>query len=159
MLRTVFCIVLFLSLVSCASNPSSFVPPSDYSIHPDILHDPRHRQLTPRVLLNHQAGFLKWPHVYEDGKLAFIDEPGNGNYNYAGIGFRIFAQFLEAKLEKPFPQIVREHVFDPIGMTWTTNSHDEASTMQHVVLPVDEQFQNVFHDVIAKFFPELEEHE
>lgn len=116
---------------------------STYYIHPDLKDDPRHKLLTPRILLTHQAGFLNWPYLYEDEKLAFIDEPGNGNYNYAGIGFRIFGKFLEAKLDKPFPQIVREEIFDPLNMQNATNSHDAAKDMASVVLPVDEtgQFQ------------------
>ncbi|MEL7313245.1 MAG: serine hydrolase domain-containing protein [Pseudomonadota bacterium] len=112
-------------------------PISEHYIHPDIAGDPRHEKLTPRILLTHQAGFLNWPFLYEDGKLAFIDEPANGNYHYAGIGFRIFARFLEEKLGQPFPDIVRAHVFDPVGMANTTNSHDIAKTLEHVVRPVD----------------------
>ena len=119
-------------------------PISAFYIHPDIASDPRHALLTPRILLTHQAGFMNWPYLYEDQKLAFIDDPGNGAYNYAGIGFRIFAKFLEAKLEKPFPQIVSEEIFDPVGMTHATNSHDEAKEMNSIVMPVDEngRFQN-----------------
>ena len=113
-------------------------PISAYYIHPDLKDDPRHTLLTPRILLTHQAGFLNWPYLYEDEKLAFIDEPGNGEYNYAGIGFRIFGKFLEAKLDKPFPQIVREEIFDPLNMRNATNSHDVAKKMTSVVLPVDE---------------------
>ncbi|MEM0985517.1 MAG: serine hydrolase domain-containing protein [Pseudomonadota bacterium] len=112
-------------------------PISAHYIHPDIAADPRHEKLTPRILLTHQAGFRNWPFEYEDGKLAFIDEPGNGAYNYSGIGFRIFAHFLEAKLGQPFPDIVRETVFDPIGMDTATNSHDVAKTSANIVTPVD----------------------
>jgi len=111
---------------------------SAFYVHPDIKDDPRHRLLTPRILLTHQAGFLNWPYEYEDGQLAFIAEPGNGDYHYAGIGFRIFAKFLEAKLDKPFPDIVREEVLEPIGMQHTTNSHDEARKFSYIVMPVDE---------------------
>jgi len=113
-------------------------PISTYYVHPDLKDDPRHELLTPRILLTHQAGFKNWPYLYEDEKLAFIDHPGTGNYNYAGIGFRIFAKFLEAKLGKPFPKIVREEIFAPIGMTHSTNSHDEASQLDSIVMPVDE---------------------
>ncbi|MEE9328794.1 MAG: serine hydrolase domain-containing protein [Parvularculaceae bacterium] len=113
-------------------------PIADYFVHPDLADDSRHKLLTPRILLTHQAGFLNWPYAYENGKLAFIDEPGNGSYNYAGIGFRIFAKFLEKKLEKPFPDIVREEIFEPIGMTNSTNSHDIAKTFPNIVTPVTE---------------------
>lgn len=113
-------------------------PVSAYYVHPDIADDPRHELLTPRILLTHQAGFLNWPFLYDDGKLAFIDEPGNGAYNYSGVGIRIFAKFLEAKLGSSFPEIVKEEVFEPLGMTNATISHDTASTNANIVAPVDE---------------------
>ncbi|MEM1262471.1 MAG: serine hydrolase domain-containing protein [Pseudomonadota bacterium] len=112
-------------------------PVAPYYEHPDVKDDPRYAKLTPRLLLSHQAGFLNWAHVYDDGKLAFIDEPGNGNYNYAGIGVRIFARFVEAKLGKPFPQLVKEYVFDPIGMTRATNAHNVVDRLDNVVMPVN----------------------
>ncbi len=121
-------------------------PISEYFVHPDLIFDPRHRLLTPRVLLTHQAGFLNWPWLYDDEKLAFVDDPGNGSYHYAGIGVRIFAKFLEAKLEKPFPVIVREEVFNPIGMSRATNSHDEAKTLASVVVPADQNGDFVTDD-------------
>jgi len=113
-------------------------PISKYYIHPDIKDDLRHEDLTPRILLSHQAGFKNWPYLYDDEKLAFIADPGDGTYNYSGAGFRILAKFLEAKLEIPFPQIVREEVFDPIGMEHATNSHDEAKQRNTLIQPVDE---------------------
>lgn len=111
---------------------------SKYYIHPDIKDDPRHEDLTPRILLSHQAGFKNWPYLYDDEKLAFISNPGDGAYNYSGMGFRILAMYLESKLEKPFPQIVREEIFDPIGMEHATNSHDEARERSNVITPLDE---------------------
>ena len=111
-------------------------PIAPYYVHPDLIDDPRYAELTPRLLLTHQAGFLNWPFLYDDGKLAFIDEPGNGKYHYAGIGFRIFALFLEQKLGEPFPDIVRKTVFLPNGMERATNSHDVAAEMSDVVTPV-----------------------
>lgn len=113
-------------------------PIAPYYVHPDVQDDPRYEQLTPRMLLTHQAGFLNWPSEYADGKLAFIDDPGNGAYNYAGIGFRIFARFLEAKLGRPFPEIVQAEIFEPLGMKNSTNSHDIAKILPNVVTPVDE---------------------
>ena len=113
-------------------------PISEFYIHPDLSGDDRHKQLTPRILLSHQAGFLNWPFEYEDGKLAFIDDPASGSYHYSGIGFRIFAKFLEAKLGKPFPQIVEEEIFRPLDMQNATNSHDKASKLENVVIPVDD---------------------
>jgi len=97
-------------------------PISEHYIHPDIADDLRHLELTPRIILTHTTGFLNWPHNYEDGRLAFVQDPGT-QYGYSGVGFMILGRFLENKLKTPYPQIVRETIYDPIGM-------DGASSVQ-----------------------------
>ncbi|MEM8484375.1 MAG: serine hydrolase domain-containing protein [Bacteroidota bacterium] len=112
-------------------------PLSPHYVHPDIAADPRHEKLTPRIVLTHKTGFRNWPYEYDDGKLAFDNDPGEA-YGYSGIGFMILARAIEAKLEKPWPQIVREEIYNPLGMV-------EATTIQepwmagNYVIPVDEK--------------------
>ena len=89
---------------------------SDYYVYADIVDDPRHRLLTPRIILSHRTGFKNWPYEYEDGKLAFEDTPGN-SFGYSGIGFYILAKFLEEKLSTTFPHLVEETIFKPLNMT------------------------------------------
>ncbi|MEM1116349.1 MAG: serine hydrolase domain-containing protein [Bacteroidota bacterium] len=110
-------------------------PISAHYVHPDIADDPRHEALTPRLLLTHQTGFLNWPHSYEDGRLAFTQDPGTG-YTYSGIGFMIFGRFLEQKLGTPFPDLVRTYVYDPIGMDGAS-SVQEAWMADRVAQPTD----------------------
>lgn len=111
-------------------------PISEFYVHPDLIDDPRHNQLTPRILLSHTTGFLNWPHHYEDGKLSFTRDPGTA-YGYSGVGFDIFAKFLENKLGMTFPELVSEYVFDPIGME--NASQVQADWMRPFqVLPVDQ---------------------
>ena len=83
--------------------------------HPDLADDPRYRELTPRIILTHRTGLLNWPHSYDDNRLAFTKDPGEA-FGYSGAGFMILANFLEQKLDRPYPQIVREQVFEPVGM-------------------------------------------
>ncbi|MEM1036718.1 MAG: serine hydrolase domain-containing protein [Pseudomonadota bacterium] len=118
---------------------------SGYYVHPDIKDDPRHTQLTPRILLTHKTGFLNWPHSYEDGKLAFIRDPGEA-YGYSGVGFDIFAYFLEQKLGKPFPQIVKDELYTPLNMT-KASQHQEEWMHPFMVRPLDETGQ--FRDDIG----------
>ncbi|MEM1268556.1 MAG: serine hydrolase domain-containing protein [Bacteroidota bacterium] len=94
-------------------------PISAHYVHPDIAADSRHEYLTPRIILTHTTGFLNWPHNYEDGKLAFLRDPGEA-YGYSGIGFMILGRFLEHKLGTTFPELVRQHVFEPAGMTYAS---------------------------------------
>ncbi len=90
-------------------------PLSAYYVHPDIADDPRHELLTPRIVLTHKTGLLNWPYEYEDGKLSFVNDPGTV-YGYSGMGFMILARALENKLATPWPTIVRDEIFDPLGM-------------------------------------------
>ena len=90
-------------------------PIAPHYIHPDLADDPRYAKLTPRIILIHKTGLLNWAYEYDDDKLAFRHDPG-AKYGYSGAGFMILANFLENKIGKPFPQIVREEVFDPLAM-------------------------------------------
>lgn len=51
-------------------------PISGYYVYADIADDPRHKLLTPRIILTHRTGFRNWPYMYDDEKLAFDNDPG-----------------------------------------------------------------------------------
>lgn len=91
-------------------------PISEYYRHPDLAGDPRYAKLTPRLILSHQAALKNWPYLYEDGKLAFIGEPGSGMINYSGAAIMMLAHYLEERLGKPYPQIVDEVLLSPLGI-------------------------------------------
>lgn len=115
-----------------------------YYVHPDLEEDPRHRQLTPRILLTHTSGFLNWPSDYDNGKLAFTRDPGVA-YGYSGVGFDIFAMFLEAKLGKSFPELVTENIFEPFAMQRATQLQAQWMHQYRVQpLTADGQFAAVF---------------
>ena len=109
---------------------------SAHYVHPDLVDDARHHQLTPRIVLTHKTGFKNWPYEYEDGKLAFQHEPGQV-YGYSGIGFMILARAVEAKLKKPWPQIVAEEVFHPLDMN-NSSSIQEKWMNKKCVIPANQ---------------------
>lgn len=88
---------------------------SAYYVYADLASDPRHKLLTPRIILTHRTGFKNWPYEYEDGLLAFENDPGN-TFGYSGIGFYILAKFMEEKMSATFPHLVEEHIFIPLEM-------------------------------------------
>jgi CubicO group peptidase (beta-lactamase class C family) len=96
-------------------------------IDPDIANDPRHKKLTPRLLLSHQTGFPNWRFQNKDKKLAFVSEPATG-FTYSGEGYEYLRRFMEKKTGKNFEALVAENVFAPIGMT--SASFSERSWMQ-----------------------------
>ncbi|MEO1219801.1 MAG: serine hydrolase domain-containing protein [Pseudomonadota bacterium] len=90
-------------------------PIAEYYTHPDLGEDPRYALLTPRILLSHQAALKNWPWLYEDGQLAFTDDPGQGEFSYSGAGIEIVMRYLEARFESSYPQIANDVVLEPLG--------------------------------------------
>lgn len=84
-------------------------------VDPDVEGDPRHRLLTPRLVLTHRTGFPNWRYQASDGRLAFEADPGAA-FGYSGEGFQYLKRFVEAKLGRPFEDLVQERVFDVHGM-------------------------------------------
>lgn len=90
-------------------------PIHPYVDHPGLGSDPRFRRLTPRLLMSHRSGLLNWSHEYEDGKLAFVHDPG-ATFSYSGAGVRLAARYAEAKLGRDFEDLAFEHVLTPLGI-------------------------------------------
>ncbi|WP_404402903.1 serine hydrolase domain-containing protein [Pelagibacterium halotolerans] len=87
---------------------------SEY-VHPDLADDPRYELLTPAILLSHQAGLKNWPYNYEDGRLAFIQDPGTG-FTYSGAGYEILAEFAARRMNADFAELVEDWVLRPAGV-------------------------------------------
>jgi CubicO group peptidase (beta-lactamase class C family) len=115
-------------------------PMAPYWVDPDVAGDPRHLNLTPRMVLNHTTGFPNWRFFRRGGKLAFERTPGE-SYGYSGEGFDYVARYAERKLELPFPRLVAETVLAPVGMTNTAVEVHRKD--DRIARPVDEQ--GVFH--------------
>ena len=111
-------------------------PMAPYWVDPDIVADPRHLRLTPRMALNHTTGFPNWRFFLPGGKLAFQRPPGE-SFGYSGEGIEYVARFAERKLGKPFPDLVAEQVFRPVGMTDSSIVVRRAETAA-IARPVDE---------------------
>ncbi len=93
-------------------------PISAYWIDPDIINDPRHERLTPRITLNHRTGFPNWRYQTDD-VLSFTDDP-NTKTGYSGEGYNYLARFLEKKMQTPFDVLAENLVFIPVHMNNTS---------------------------------------
>jgi len=116
-------------------------PMSAYWVDPDLTEDSRHRQLTPRMALNHTTGFANWRFFSPDNKLKLQNNPGLV-YGYSGEGFEYLARFASNKLKQDFEKLVKTYVFDPIRVTGVSLSRREAN-FENIVRAVDENGQ--FH--------------
>lgn len=89
---------------------------------------PYERDFTWSELLSHTAGY---PTYFESGNLdlesryeqngsAKLWSPPGAVFNYSNEGFALAGLAMQRKAQKPFAALVKEHVFDPAGMTGAT---------------------------------------
>ncbi|OWQ87010.1 serine hydrolase [Roseateles aquatilis] len=86
----------------------------------DLRDDPRWRDITPRMLLSHRAGFANFAFLEPDGKLRLHFDPGS-RYAYSGEGMILLQLVLEQG--RPGLDLGREmqrRVFDRFGMATTS---------------------------------------
>ena len=110
-------------------------PLSNYWIDPDLVDDPRHQQLTTRIVLSHQTGFPNWRRNNPDKKLAFEFDPGT-KYQYSGEGFEYLKAALEHHFEKSLDQMGQSVLLTPLGMWdtrffWDATLHDALFATPH----------------------------
>lgn len=65
--------------------------PDKYGPYKDLADDPRWKQITPRMCLNHTAGFSNFWFIEPDSRLHIHSDPGT-HFSYSGEGF-ILLQF------------------------------------------------------------------
>lgn len=90
-------------------------PLHPYWVDPDLKDDPRHKLLTPRILLSHQSGFLNWRWHHDDRKLAFTFDPGT-QYSYSGEGMEYLKNAIQNKTGLNLKALADSLVFGPLGM-------------------------------------------
>lgn len=112
-------------------------PLGAYWVDPDIAGDPRLQSLTARTVLTHTTGFPNWRFFRSDGKLAFARAPGEA-YGYSGEGFEYLARAISNKLQRPFPQVVQERVFEPAGMRHAV-MEIRRDGLRDVAIPIDDE--------------------
>ena len=81
--------------------------------------DPRHVKITPRMLLSHTSGFSNFRFLNPGEKLLINFEPG-ARYAYSGEGLNLLQYVIEQITQTSFTILMRERVFQPLGMTRTS---------------------------------------
>lgn len=93
-------------------------PLPSYPNYADLAHDPRWRQLTFRILLDHSTGFANFRWIEPDSKLQFHSDPGSV-YGYSGEGLQLAQFVLEKGLGLNVADEMQRRVFDRFGMAHT----------------------------------------
>jgi len=107
-------------------------PISKYFIDKDIKHSKYLNKLTTRHILSHQSGFPNWRYLTDDKKLSFQFEPGT-NWQYSGEGFEYLRKAIE---KRPFEDIAKEKLFNPLGMNntyyyWSDKVNEKQYAFEH----------------------------
>ena len=94
-------------------------PLPEYPAYEDLAGDPRYRQLTLRMLLDHTSGFPNWRRFTEDKKLSINFPPGS-RFAYSGEGIDLAQMVVETVMKKSVNDLMAERICRPLGMTRTS---------------------------------------
>jgi CubicO group peptidase (beta-lactamase class C family) len=94
-------------------------PLTEYAAYKDLADDPRYKQITMRMLLDHTSGFPNWRRFTDDKKLRLYFPPGS-RFAYSGEGIALAQMVVETVTKKSVTALMKEHVFQPLGMTRTS---------------------------------------
>ncbi|MFL5811378.1 MAG: serine hydrolase domain-containing protein [Flavisolibacter sp.] len=81
----------------------------------DLRNDTLYKKITARMCLDHTTGFANWRWYEPDQKLRVNFMPGS-KYSYSGEGMVYLQVVLEYMLGKPLEQLMKEKIFQPLGM-------------------------------------------
>jgi len=84
----------------------------------------RYEPITIHHLLNHTAGISSGseamldarPEVFALRETETAFPPGQ-HYQYSDLGYKALGLVLESVLQKPYPEIIQENIFEPLGMS------------------------------------------
>ena len=105
-------------------------PLPEYDDYRDLAHEPRWKNLTLRILLNHTTGFAnfrvfdQYGDYSKDGKLGIYFDPGS-RYAYSGEGYQLAQFVLEEGLGLDVAKEMQTRIFDRFGMTNTSMTWQE----------------------------------
>ena len=94
-------------------------PLPEYGRYSDLAGDERYKRITTRMLLDHTSGFPNWRRFNDDKKLHIHFEPGS-RFAYSGEGIALLQLIVETVTKRPLADLMRERVFQPLGMTRTS---------------------------------------
>ena len=136
-------------------------PLPDYPFYRDLANDPRYKQITLRMLLDHTSGFPNWRAFNDDHKLNINFTPGS-RFAYSGEGILLAQLVVETVTKKPINDVMRQHLFGPDDMTRTSmvwesrfesdyaNGYDEYGRSLGPERPHDRRCRRLHADHLAR---------
>lgn len=91
----------------------------EYENYADLKNEPRYKQITARMLLDHTSGFPNWRWFEDDHKLHIHFGPGS-RFAYSGEGMDLLQRVVETITKENLQSLMKERVFGPLRMTRTS---------------------------------------
>ncbi|HTU33338.1 MAG TPA: serine hydrolase domain-containing protein [Candidatus Acidoferrum sp.] len=91
----------------------------EYRRYHDLAGDPRYKQITMRMLLDHTSGFPNWRWAMPDKKLGIYFQPGT-RFGYSGEGIDLAQLTVEIVTNRSITELMDERLFRRLGMTRTS---------------------------------------
>jgi CubicO group peptidase (beta-lactamase class C family) len=99
-------------------------PLPEYPNYKDIAGDPRYKQITMRMLLDHTSGFPNWRRFTDNKKLRIYFTPGS-RFAYSGEGIALAQMIVETVTKKSINELMNDRIFRPLGMNRTSMVWEE----------------------------------
>ena len=111
-----------------------------------------HRGPTIRRMLSHLSGLQREPVgdvwvtmvmpsmadvVASLGDAELVLKPGE-EWHYSNLAFALLGEIVQRLRGTPYPEVIREHVFEPLGMTRTTWTPQAPQAVGYMVAPYDD---------------------
>jgi CubicO group peptidase (beta-lactamase class C family) len=94
-------------------------PLPEYPAYKDLADDPRYKQITMRMLLDHTSGFPNWRRFTDDKKLRIYFPPGS-KFAYSGEGIALAQMVVETVTKKTVTELMKERIFQPLSLNHTS---------------------------------------
>jgi CubicO group peptidase (beta-lactamase class C family) len=107
-------------------------PLPEYDAYKDLADDPRYKQITMRMLLDHTCGFPNWRRFTDDKRLRIYFSPGS-RFAYSGEGIDLAQFVVETITKESINELMKEHIFLPLGMTHTSMVSEKQFEDDHAV--------------------------
>lgn len=134
-------------------------PLVEYLPHTSKFTDERIGRITARMVLSHQTGLPNWRGA---DTLRTYFEPGE-RFSYSGEGVNLLQQAVEAILDSPLDQVMKELVFEPLQMesssfSWRpsfdrlkANPHNEYMEVGAINKPLEADAASTFHTTASDY--------
>ena len=111
-----------------------------------------HRGPTVRRMLSHLSGLQREPVgdlwvtmvmpsmadvVASLGDAELVLKPGQ-EWHYSNLAFALLGEIVQRQRGAPYPEVIRRHVLDPLGMTRTTWAPQAPQAVGYMVAPYDD---------------------